>query len=528
MPDAKLIVPELSTTPAELRTSPGGRRAIPVDILRSASNRLAIISLLGGALWLSGATLYHLSLWSINHHDPQFLALGVPDGIAAASVVFSLAMFWYARGHDRSPQKVLDVGLGYMVLTSLAIGLSWHWSVSSDSMSVVPAFTWVGPVLLIFAAIVPNTPGKVLVASLVAASMNPVGMLIERARGVWEFGPTINVLIMHYPDYLLALVAVVIAHVMTELGGEVAKARELGSYRLGELLGRGGMGEVYRASHRMLARPAAIKLIRAELAGSGNSVAGRSALQRFRQEAEVVASLRSPHTVQLYDFGVSDDQTLYLVMELLDGMDLETLVRQKGPVPAARVIHILIQACDSLEEAHASGLVHRDVKPANLHIGRSGLKYDFVKLLDFGLVKSSAGGADGHSLATAAGMTPGTPAYMAPELAMEEPVDGRTDLYALGCVACYLLTGQLLFEAGNGIQMITKHLREVPPPLSGRTELPIPPALEQVVMACLAKQPSGRPDSAGELARMLAAIEVEPWGQEQARQWWRVNGRPAV
>jgi serine/threonine-protein kinase len=283
------------------------------------------------------------------------------------------------------------------------------------------------------------------------------------------------------------------------------------------------MGEVYLATHRMLARPAAIKLIRPEMLGSTQSDAAQLAVKRFRREAEAAASLRSPHTVELYDFGVTEDQTLYFVMELLEGMTLESLVRQKGPVPAARTIHILRQVCASLAEAHAVGLVHRDIKPANIHIGRLGLVHDFVKVLDFGLVKSVTADAGEQSLGTAAGLTPGTPAYMAPEMALDEAVDGRADLYALGCVGYYLLTGELVFTASGGLQMIAMHLREAPRPPSSRTELPIPAELEQVILACLAKEPKDRPASAAELDAQLAAVDLPVWTEAQAAQWWRLN-----
>src|SRR4026209_128654 len=276
---------------------------------------------------------------------------------------------------------------------------------------------------------------------------------------------------MHYPDYMLVGVAVVISHVVTTLGRQVAKAREMGSYQIGGLLGRGGMGEVYQATHRMLARPAAIKLIRPEMLGAGGGAAAQLAVKRFRREAEAAANLRSPHTVELYDFGVTEDQTLYFVMELLEGMDLESLVQRHGPVCAGRVIHNLRQVCESLEEAHVRGMVHRDIKPANIHLGQVGLRHDFVKVLDFGLVKTVAGESAEHSLATAAGLTPGTPAYMAPEMALGESVDGRADLYALGCVAYYLLPGQLVFQASNTFQSLAKHLQERPVPPSQRTEL---------------------------------------------------------
>jgi serine/threonine-protein kinase len=209
-------------------------------------------------------------------------------------------------------------------------------------------------------------------------------------------------------------------------------------------------------------------------------------------------------------------------MELLEGMDLETLVRKEGPLPQERVIHILRQVCDSLAEAHASGLIHRDIKPANIHVGRVGLKHDFVKVLDFGLVKSLLP-ANQDSMATAAGLTPGTPAYLAPEMALGEACDGRADLYALGCVAYYLLTGQLVFQAATSLQMISKHIQEKPVPPSQRTELDVAPELDRVVLACLAKKPGDRPQNATELDGMLAEIEIEPWSEEEATQWWRTH-----
>src|SRR5262249_38201314 len=227
-------------------------------------------------------------------------------------------------------------------------------------------------------------------------------------------------------------------------GRQVAKAREMGSYQLGDLLGRGGMGEVYKATHRLLARRAAIKLIRPEMMGTTEAQA-QVASQRFRREAEAAASLRSPHTVELYDFGVADDQTMYFVMELLDGMDLETLVATKGPVEAARAVFILRQGGGALEGAHAGGPGPPDTQPGDNPLGRLGLQHDFVKVLDFGLVKSVEGGA-GDSRETAAGAMPGTPAYLAPEMAVGGTVDARTDIYALGCVAYYLLTGHLVFD----------------------------------------------------------------------------------
>jgi len=526
MPDPHLIGPLPPSTPPDHGISRGQPRALPADLLRDASRRLGVMSLLAAALWLVASVLDHLALRVITHGDPRWLRLDADDAIAAVSVLLSLGLFYYTRKAERDPRFVLDLGLVYIVLTAAAIGLMIHWDPVPKDWQVSPMITWIGAVVLMFAAIVPSTPIKTLVAALIAVSMNPLGMLIARARGTWEFGSASNVLVMHYPDYLLAGVAVVISYVVTGLGQQIAKAREMGSYQLGELLGRGGMGEVYQATHRMLARPAAIKLIRPEMLGAGGNAAAQLAVKRFRREAEAAADLRSPHTVELYDFGVTEDGTLYFVMELLEGMDLESLVRQHGPVCAGRVIHILRQACESLEEAHVRGLVHRDIKPANIHLGRVGLHHDFVKVLDFGLVKVVAGESTEHSLATAAGLTPGTPAYMAPEMALGESVDGRADLYALGCVAYYLLTGQVVFEADTPFQMVARQLRAEPVPPSLRTEVYVPLALEQLVLACLAKQPEDRPRSAAELGQALAAIQVEPWGEEEAMRWWSAN-RPS-
>jgi len=401
--------------------------------------------------------------------------------------------------------------------------MMWHWDPSPIGHIVYPMFTWIGPVLLIFAALIPTPPWKTFVAGLVAASMNPIGMLIARARGVWDFGPTTNVLVMHYPDYVLVGVATIISRVMTRLGQKVTSARELGSYQLGELIGRGGMGEVYRATHRMLARPAAIKLINPETIAAGKPEETDLALRRFRREAEVAASLRSPHTVELYDFGIAEDRTLYYAMELLEGEDLETLVRDHGAVPASRVVYILEQVCQSLAEAHARGLVHRDIKPANIHLGTLGLQHDFAKVLDFGLVKPVLGG-DELTQMTAAGFVAGTPTYMAPEMVLDDKVDGRADLYALGCVAYFLLSGKVVFEASNPVQAIGRHLNDTPAAIAERSGIAVPPALERLVLDLLAKKPENRPQSALEVSRRLAAVDLEPWTEEKAVAWWNEHG----
>jgi len=523
MQNPKLIRPPTDVTPAAAVAARGRPRALPDDLLREASARLGIMSLVAAGLWVVGTVLGRLAMRSMHGEDSSTPTMG--DAIAAVSVLASLLLFFYTRRANRDPQRILDLGLVYMVITALALGLTAHAGPLLSPLSVTPEISWIGAVILMFSAIVPSTRMKTLVAGLVAASMNPVGMLWARSRGYSDFGPASNALLMHYPDYLLVGVAVVISHVVTTLGRQVAKAREMGSYQLGELLGRGGMGEVYKASHRMLARPAAIKLIRREMLGVNDSAAAARTIARFRREAEAAAQLRSSHTVDLYDFGVTEDQTFYLVMEFLDGMDLESLVRQHGPMPAARVVHVLRQVCDSLDEAHARGLVHRDIKPANIHLGRVGRHDDFVKVLDFGLVKTAAMSAE-PLLATIEGVIMGTPAYMAPEMALGEHVDARADLYALGCVAYYLLTGAQVFSGDTALKVITQHIQAVPVAPSERTELPIPAKLEHLVLACLAKKPEDRPQTARDLAHSLDSIDGMTWSEEQAAQWWRQHHPP--
>jgi serine/threonine-protein kinase len=320
------------------------------------------------------------------------------------------------------------------------------------------------------------------------------------------------------------------ARVLFALGREVRKARELGSYHLVERIGQGGMGEVWRARHRLLARPAAIKLIHPL---GAPSVIGSEAVGRFEREAQAISSLRSPHTVDLFDFGVSDDGTFYYVMELLEGLDAERLVNTYGPLPPARVIHVIRQVCHSLSEAESISLVHRDIKPANIFLSRYGEDCDFVKVLDFGIVKAVHGTGALEAAPTLAALTTehivrGTPAFMAPEQALGgRPLDHRADIYGIGCVMYWLLTGQLVFSGDTPIQILVQHAQAAPVPPSARTEQPIPSELDALVIACLAKDPASRPQTARELARRLDAMPAaREWTPALAQSWWETH-RPA-
>jgi serine/threonine-protein kinase len=267
-----------------------------------------------------------------------------------------------------------------------------------------------------------------------------------------------------------------------------------------------------------------VKLIRH---GTNTGEAREQLVRRFQREAQVTAGLRSPHTVQLYDFGVNDSGSFYYVMELLDGLDLHRLITRFGPQPAERVILMLRQACRSLAEAHEHGLVHRDIKPANLFVARLGSEYDYLKVLDFGIVKDQPG--KDATVLSAQGILQGTPAFIAPEVVFGEgTVDGRADLYSLACTAYWALTGQLVFKANTPAQMLLHHAQTKPTPPSQVSELPIPRDLETILMTCLEKNPDSRPPSALELDAHLARVRCEQWTQDRARDWWEAHAPDIV
>lgn len=523
MASPHLIGPVPGSTPGESGTLRRRPRPLPYDLLKEASRRLEIMSLLAAALWVLGTVGDRLALVAMG--NLSWRQWHATDSISAVCVVASLAVFFYIRTTERDPAFILYLGQVYMVIMCMALGLIIHWF-PMQLTGIFPMISWIGAVVLISAAIVPNPPMRTVIAGLLAVSMNPLGMLVGKARGVWDFGSFKDVLVMHYPDYLMVGVAFLISRVVMRLGQKVSQAREMGRYRLVSLLGRGGMGEVWRARHHMLARDAAIKLIHPDMLAR---TAENAALmrRRFEQEAKTTASLRSPHTVELYDFGVTQDGVFYYVMELLDGIDLDTLVRRFGPLPPGRVIDIMRQVCRSLADAHHHGLIHRDIKPTNIFLCRMGNEYDYVKVLDFGLVKVVN---DEQTQLTVEGATTGTPAYMAPEVALgKSRVDGRTDLYSLGCVAYWLLTGRLVFEEKGATAMMLAHVKKSPPPPSQISELSVPALLDRAVMLCLAKDPEGRPADAEALARMLEDYEqCDSWTREEAHRWWLTHLPEAV
>jgi serine/threonine-protein kinase len=444
-------------------------------------------------------------------------------GPGVIAIAVALAVAALIGGARLPPLSVMNVGLAFEVISSYGIAAAEFLNPAGFNPDVRWfGLSWVAVWTLLFTVVIPTPPRRAVMAALASVSAVPVVIALEISAYPISFRPNAAQFFfgLVFPYLLVVVMAYVGARVVYALGIEVSRARDLGSYHLEERLGQGGMGEVWRARHRLLARPAAIKLIRPSLAGDPREGVSEEARRRFEREAQVIASLRSPHTVDLFDFGIGEDGTFYYVMELLEGLNADDLVRRTGPVPADRAIYLLRQICHSLSEAESRGLVHRDIKPANIFLCRYGEDYDFVKVLDFGIVKTAESSMETRAL-TIENVVHGTPAFMAPEQALGGSVDGRADIYATGCVAYWLLTGELVFSAETPIGLVMHHAHTPPTPPSSRTELAIPEALDRIVMSCLAKDPAARPQTAKELSCRLAAVEgANAWTGERARSWW--------
>ncbi len=515
MTDQPSLHPQLShifSRPAEPEARP---QPLPQDLAAVVPQRLQFVS------------VFFLVVSAVN------LGLTIVAGQASLARIVGIVITWLAcglvyavaRGSMLSIRGLLNVACAFEVLGAVAATIGSAeliWYVTDR-----PPLLWspVAVIVIVFPMIIPTTRERVLIGSVLAALAEPA-VAYGFAEPLGYATPTwADLLRNSWPNIVAAAGAFFFWQELYRLGAKLAEVRSMGAYHLQEKLGVGGMGEVWRATHNMLARPAAVKLIRAAAMGATDTRKAGTARERFEREAQVTAALRSPHTIELYDFGVARDGTFYYVMELLDGLDLQTLVDKYGPQPPERVVKILRQACHSLHEAHLAGITHRDIKPANIFLCRYGTDLDFVKVLDFGLVKHRAA-EKGDGKLTQEGMIAGTPAFLPPEMGLEQSnIDGRTDLYALGCVAYWLLCGGLVFEHSSAMAMVVSHARDVPPPLSQRTDQEIPEGLERVVMQCLEKDPAKRPHDARALADALAAVGIEDrWTVEREKQWWEGVG----
>lgn len=379
--------------------------------------------------------------------------------------------------------------------------------------------------MFLYALYIPNRwpRAAVVIASMAIAPLTVIGYFLATS-------PEFVQLAIHTPDFsdylfaqplMLALSAVSAVWGVRTLGSlrrEAYRAKQIGQYQLKKLLGAGGMGEVYLAEHLLLKRACAVKLIRPEKAGD------TQALSRFEREVQATARLTHWNCVEIFDYGRAEDGTFFYVMEYLPGMNLDQLVEMHGALPAGRVIHLLAQVCDALREAHAEKLVHRDIKPANIFAARRGGVYDTAKLLDFGLARPYRASAD--SGLTQEGTIAGSPLFMSPEQATGDAVDSRSDIYALGATAYYLLTGRPPFEHTNAVKVVIAHAHEVPvPPTKWKSE--IPEDLEDIVLRCLAKSPQDRFQSAEELrVALLESSAADEWSRDAAQKWWQCNGCP--
>ncbi len=420
---------------------------------------------------------------------------------------------------------VLHLALLYEVVACLFMATFITW-IMYEISGQIPYITWITPLIIMFPLIVPSPPRATLVTAIIAATTKPAGLFLIELLTSTDIDAATFFISSVSPAFAVAI-AYFSSRVVHGMNVDLAKAQRMGSYELQSRLGSGGMGEVWLAKHKLLARPAAVKLISPETLHLKTEMQ-RIALARFEREAQTTAAMRSPHTIQLYDFGIAQSGAFYYVMEYLEGLDLDELVKNHGPVAPARLAFLLSQVCDSLGEAHERGLIHRDVKPANIYVCRYGRCDDFVKVLDFGLVKTNGDREDDVSI-TADGTVSGTPAFVAPEQVLGEKIDGRTDIYSLGCAAYWALTGTYVFQGKSAMATVMMHVNTTPSPPSSCGVQHIPSALDDIVMACLEKDPANRPQTADELAEMLANCDLGGvWNRRAARDWWEANVPPGA
>ena len=515
------IAPQLTPPSPKTDTSRGSSALLPDDVVDEQVKRVMLLGGVAAFMWGFGSLMDYV----------VFPAAGMGRTLPRVGlymqlvvVALNLGIIYKVKYALWTGRKKADAGLFILMVNALGTAALETWLVGPQ-LTVMGLPTWTTINIIACAMIMPNSPRKTFIASAAAASMWPLGMWLAHLRG-FEVPTVGQTMLMAIPNYLWAGIAALPAAMFQRMGKRITEARQLGSYELLEQLGAGGMGAVWRARHRFLARDAAVKVVRQEALGDSPSAA-QAQLRRFEREAQATALLQSQHSVRLFDFGTAQDGSFYYVMELLDGRDLESLVKEFGSLPPERVLYLLKQLCHSLAEAHARGMVHRDIKPANLFLCRMGLEFDFVKVLDFGLVQTrrpDPATAATETLVTAQQLI-GTPAYMAPEVILgRDDVDRRADVYAIGCVAFYLLTGTRVFQDGTQMQVLVDHVHTEPVTPSARLGRPLPRELDALVMDCLRKNPADRPADAAALLERLDVIHADTrWSNDHARTWWQVR-----
>ena len=458
-----------------------------------------------------------------------------PDTVITfGAIVLAGALWWLCRRGQRSIWfcRIVDTGglllvavVGTFLTRYILVGfIREHAMVTAEGAAMADGY--IGMIdmfpaamfLAIRAALIPSSPRRTIAVTAMVGVLKIVltSILVPAADGGLAWATVVSFPATSVMEWIIATITcTVISRIIFGLRAEVREARRFGQYVLERKIGEGAMGVVYRATHAMLRRPAAIKLLLKDRASESD-------LARFEREVQLTSRLVHPNTISIFDYGRTAEGVFYYVMEYLDGLDLQTLVEQYGPVEPARAIHILAQICGALAEAHALGLIHRDIKPANIVLTERPDETDVVKVVDFGLVKSFGGNV---AESTAGDVITGTPLYMAPEaISKPDTVDGRSDLYAVGAVAYFLLTGQHVFEAGTVLEICSKHMLEVPVPPSERLGKPLPADLEAIVLGCLAKDRNERPVSAAVLrTRLLACADARGNEPQAARDWWQAH-----
>ena len=521
-------------TPRQAIAPPAGPSTVsePPDLVRARLRELPMVYIL-----IHAAS----ALWRRAVFGPGDPALDRVDALVILALVGLVALLWVRWPIPLAGLKALELGTvgllaGHFAFVEyrLMLEFSLRGEMMMAAMTLKSVVLLTAVLILTYGLYVPKSwrRAAVVVGPLALLPFAPLPVLALRHPAAmawlgkgWGSSTTPPALLFTYDGLILIILAVSAtfgARTISRLRREAAEARRLGQYHLRERIGAGGMGEVYLAEHRFLKRPCAVKLIRPDVMADPN------ALARFEREVQMTATLSHPNTVEVYDYGRAEDGTFYYVMEYLPGLSLEDLVRRHGPLPPGRVVHLLRQVCQALREAHAAGLIHRDIKPSNIIAARRGGLDDVAKLLDFGLVLPRAGSPAPHL--TGEGQVLGTPLFMSPEQATSggRVVDERSDLYALGAVAYYLLTGRPPFDGEDGIGVMIAHARDpVVPPSRDRPD--VPEDLERVVLRCLAKDPAERFPDAESLDGALGACACAgEWGQERASRWWHDASRGAA
>lgn len=498
----------------------GGESAGLSDEHGFLHERVAFFAVLGALLSLGFFVFANLiAIATVPEYGLKELAAHWSNRVHVVAMAIGFGTWAALRWTRPRPAALVAIDAGFTAASLMAYGamvlVEFFRRPSRVDMTML-LVTMV--VLSARAVLVPSSPAQTFSVSLmgVLPAIVVAWIVAGLTQPVWVISAELNAVLW---SATILVVTTLTSRVIYGLRQHAAEARRLGQYLLEEKIGEGGMGTVYRARHALLRRPTAIKLLPLERVGA-------LAIARFEREVQHTSSLTHPNTVSIYDYGRTPDGEFYYAMEYLDGVDLQRMVEQTGPQDPRRVVHVLAQVAGALAEAHERGLVHRDVKPANVVLcDRGGVK-DTVKVFDFGLVKDVA---SADAAATAAATILGTPLYMAPEaIVAPETVGASADLYALGAVGYFLLTGAPPFDGRSVVEVCSRHVHEAPVPPGERLGRALPAALEELVLRCLAKRPEERPPSARELRARLLALGLPPWTEEDAERFASAHPVPTT